>query len=195
MRLLRIWNVKMWLELNGGAYFQEGSKVKMKMTVIDAYQKSIQTLFNWVHKKVNTSKTQVIFRTYAPVHFRGGDWKSGGSCHLETLPDATPFKSLEQWADKLEPVHNVLGSSTRPKLPGLTILNVTQMTAQQKDGHLSVYISPSGPVPLRRQDCSHWCLPGVPDTWNELVYAVFMKRQTMMDQNVSLAASRTLNTS
>ena len=114
---------------------------------------------------------------------------------METLPDATPFKSLEQWADKLEPVHNVLGSSTRPKLPGLTILNVTQMTAQRKDGHLSVYISPSGPVPLRRQDCSHWCLPGVPDTWNELVYAIFMKRQTMMDQNVSLAASRTLNTS
>ncbi|XBJ07200.1 hypothetical protein VPH35_012761 [Triticum aestivum] len=181
--------------IRGGAYFQEGGKVKMKMTVIDAYQKSIQTLFNWVHKKVNTSKTQVIFRTYAPVHFRGGDWKSEGSCHLETLPDATPFKSLEQWADKLEPVHNVLGSSTRPKLPGLAILNVTQMMAQRKDGHLSVYISPSGPVPLRRQDCSHWCLPGVPDTWNELVYAIFMKRQTMMDQNVSLAASRTLNTS
>ncbi|VAI29796.1 unnamed protein product [Triticum turgidum subsp. durum] len=181
--------------IRGGAYFQEGSEVKMEMTVIDAYQKSIRTLFNWLHKEVNTSKTHVIFRTYAPVHFRGGDWRSGGSCHLETLPDATPVKSLEQWADMLQPVHNFLGSSIRPKLPGLAILNVTQMTAQRKDGHLSVYLSPSGPVPLHRQDCSHWCLPGVPDTWNELLYAVFMKRQTMMDQNVSsLAGSTTLNT-
>ncbi|KAF7057970.1 hypothetical protein CFC21_065118 [Triticum aestivum] len=124
----------------------------------------------------------------------GGDWRSGGSCHLETLPDATPVKSLEQWADMLQPVHNFLGSSIRPKLPGLAILNVTQMTSQRKDGHLSVYLSPSGPVPLHRQDCSHWCLPGVPDTWNELLYAVFMKRQTVMDQNVSLAGSTTLNT-
>ena len=94
----------------------------------------------------------------------------------------------------LQPVHNFLGSSIRPKLPGLAILNVTQMTAQRKDGHLSVYLRPSGPVPLHRQDCSHWCLPGVPDTWNELLYAVFMKRQTVMDQNVSLAGSTTLNT-
>ncbi|XP_020150501.1 protein trichome birefringence-like 11 [Aegilops tauschii subsp. strangulata] len=180
--------------IRGGAYFQEGSEVKMEMTVTDAYQKSIRTLFNWLHKEVNTSKTHVIFRTYAPVHFRGGDWRSGGSCHLETLPDATPVKSLEEWADMLQPVHNFLGSSIRPKLPGLAILNVTQMTAQRKDGHLSVYLSPSGPVPLHRQDCSHWCLPGVPDTWNELLYAVFMKRQKMMDQNVSLAGSTTLNT-
>ncbi|KAM0841488.1 hypothetical protein ACQ4PT_058985 [Festuca glaucescens] len=180
--------------IRGGAYFQEGNKVKMEMTVHDAYQRSIQTLFNWLHKEVNTSKTHVMFRTYAPVHFRGGDWKSGGSCHLETLPDATPFKSLEEWADQLQPVHNILGSSIRPKLPGLAILNVTQMTAQRKDGHLSVYISPSGPVPRNKQDCSHWCLPGVPDTWNELLYAIFMKKQTMMDQNVALAGSRTLNT-
>uniref|UniRef100_A0ACD5XYV1 Uncharacterized protein n=1 Tax=Avena sativa TaxID=4498 RepID=A0ACD5XYV1_AVESA len=180
--------------IRGGAYFQERNEVKMQMTVNDAYQRSIRTLFNWIHKEVNTSKTQVIFRTYAPVHFRGGDWRSGGSCHLETLPDVTPLKSLEEWADQLQPVRNVLGSSIRPKLPGLAILNVTQMTAQRKDGHLSIYISPSGPVPLHKQDCSHWCLPGVPDTWNELLYAVFMKRQTMMDQNVSLAGSKTLNT-
>ncbi|KAK1628827.1 hypothetical protein QYE76_003142 [Lolium multiflorum] len=180
--------------IRGGAYFQEGNQVKMEMTVHDAYERSIQTLFNWLHKEVNTSKTHVMFRTYAPVHFRGGDWKTGGSCHLETLPDATPFKSLEEWADQLQPVHNILGSSIRPKLPGLAILNVTQMTAQRKDGHLSVYISPSGPVPRNKQDCSHWCLPGVPDNWNELLYAVFMKRQTMIDQNVSLAGSRTLNT-
>ncbi|PNT65465.1 hypothetical protein BRADI_4g42860v3 [Brachypodium distachyon] len=180
--------------IRGGTYFQEGDEVKMEMTVHDAYQRSIQTLFDWLHKEVNTSKTQVIFRTYAPVHFRGGDWRTGGSCHLETLPDTTPFKSLEQWADLLQPVHNVLGSSINPKLPGLDILNVTQMTARRKDGHLSVYLSPSGPVPLHRQDCSHWCLPGVPDTWNELLYAVFMKRQAMMDQNVSLAGPRTLST-
>jgi len=53
-----------------GAYFQEGDEVKMDMTVADAYRRSIQTLSDWLRREVNTSKTHVIYRTYAPVHFR-----------------------------------------------------------------------------------------------------------------------------
>ncbi|KAL6906075.1 hypothetical protein ACP4OV_003676 [Aristida adscensionis] len=180
--------------IRGGAYFQEGDEVKMKMTVTDAYQRSIRTLFDWLRNEVNMSKTHVIYRTYAPVHFRGGDWRNGGSCHLETLPDVMPPESLEQWADLLKPVNSVLGNNLRPKLLGLDMLNVTKMTAQRKDGHLSVYLSPSGPVPRYKQDCSHWCLPGVPDIWNELLYALVMKRHMKMGQNVSLSGTRTLNT-
>ncbi|GJN13802.1 hypothetical protein PR202_gb00548 [Eleusine coracana subsp. coracana] len=153
----------------------------------------IQTLSDWIHKEVNTSKTHVIYRTYAPVHFRGGDWNTGGSCHLETLPDVAPLTSLQEWADLLQPVNDFLGDNLRPKLHGVNMLNVTQMTAQRKDGHLSVYLSPSGPVARYKQDCSHWCLPGVPDTWNELLYALFMKRQMKLDQNVSLAGTETLS--
>jgi hypothetical protein len=26
-------------------------------------------------------------------------------------------------------------------------------------------------------DCSHWCLPGVPDSWNELLYAQIQVKQ------------------
>ncbi|EES15657.1 hypothetical protein BDA96_08G037000 [Sorghum bicolor] len=180
--------------IRGGAYFQVGDEVKMGMTVADAYRRSIQTLSDWLHKEVNTSKTHVIYRTYAPVHFRGGDWKTGGSCHLETLPDVMPVKSLDEWADLLQPVNDFLGSNLRSKLVGLDLLNVTRMTAQRKDGHLSVYLSPSGPVPRYKQDCSHWCLPGVPDTWNELLYALVMRKHEKMGQNASLASTRTLHT-
>ncbi|TVU50845.1 hypothetical protein EJB05_02236 [Eragrostis curvula] len=170
-----------------GCLLQVGDEVKMNMTVADAYRRSIQTLSDWLRKEVNTSKTHVIYRTYAPVHFRGGDWKTGGSCHLETLPDVTPLTSLQEWADMLQPVNDFLGDNLRPKLHGVSMLNVTQMTAQRKDGHLSVYLSPSGPVPRYKQDCSHWCLPGVPDTWNELLYALVMRIHMKMDQSVSLA--------
>ncbi|KAM0902155.1 hypothetical protein ACQ4PT_019484 [Festuca glaucescens] len=44
------------------------------------------------------------------------------------------------------------------------------------------------------EDCSHWCLPGVPDTWNELLYALFMRRQMKLDRNDTDSDSRTLNT-
>ncbi|WVZ88293.1 hypothetical protein U9M48_034829 [Paspalum notatum var. saurae] len=177
--------------IKGGTYFQQGDAVKMDMTVADAYRRSIQTLSDWLHNHVNTSKTHVIYRTYSPVHFRGGGWKNGGSCHLETLPDAIPVRSLDEWADLLQPVNDFLGNNLRSNSVGFDLLNVTRMTAQRKDGHLSLYLSPSGPVPLHRQDCSHWCLPGVPDAWNELLYALMMKRHMKLGQNAPLAATGT----
>ena len=53
-----------------GCYFQEGEEVKMEMKVDVAYRKSLDTVVDWIHREVNKSKTQVFFRTYAPVHFR-----------------------------------------------------------------------------------------------------------------------------
>jgi hypothetical protein len=28
------------------------------------------------------------------------------------------------------------------------------------------------------QDCSHWCLPGIPDSWNELLYSTLLIAHT-----------------
>lgn len=53
-----------------GCYFQEGTNVTMDMGVDVAYQKALETVVKWIHRRVNPMKTQVLFRTYAPVHFR-----------------------------------------------------------------------------------------------------------------------------
>lgn len=42
----------------------------MNMTVDTAFKRSIETLLNWIDTQVNTNKTSVFFRSYAPVHFR-----------------------------------------------------------------------------------------------------------------------------
>lgn len=61
----------------------------------------------------------------------------------------------------------------------VTILNITKISGLRIDGHPSVYgirrtsTSSSNSV----QDCSHWCLPGVPDTWNELLYFFLQSKQ------------------
>jgi len=55
--------------------------------------------------------------------------------------------------------------------------DITTMTAFRRDGHPSVY---SKAMNEERQktgtglssDCSHWCLPGVPDIWNEMLSAL-----------------------
>ncbi|XP_026442055.1 protein trichome birefringence-like 2 [Papaver somniferum] len=52
-----------------------------------------------------------------------------------------------------------------------------KLTYYRADAHPSVYgknynVQERIKAP---QDCSHWCLPGVPDTWNELLYATLLK--------------------
>lgn len=121
---------------------------------------------------------------------RAGDWKTGGNCHLETLPDlVSPMVPEEAWAHFLVPFRSMPPkNSTLNQALELDLLNVTQLTARRKDGHLSVfYLGPAGPAPRYKQDCSHWCLPGVPDTWNELLYALILKRCSMKYQNMKIS--------
>ncbi|PKI31282.1 hypothetical protein CRG98_048329 [Punica granatum] len=152
------------------------------MSVEHAYKRAIETVFQWIQSDVNRTKTQIYFRTFAPVHFRGGDWKSGGTCHLETLPELdSSLMPSETWT-QFKIFNEVFSSTSLLSQSGafeLQVLNITRMSSRRKDGHASLYYLPPGigPAPMHRQDCSHWCLPGVPDSWNELLYALFLKRE------------------
>lgn len=66
----------------------------------------------------------------------------------------------------------------RMKVP-VTLLNITQLSGYRIDAHTSIYTELAGKLltdeqkadPLHFADCLHWCLPGVPDTWNQILYA------------------------
>lgn len=155
--------------IRGGCYFQVGNQVNKSMNVRAGFARAMQTWRRWVGSKIDPGKTQVFFRTYGPVHFSGGTWKTGGRCSEETEPFAsdTHFDG--------EPWTNGVVVSEMKKLPDLqrpTLLDVTYLSNFRKDAHASIYHVGSGePRPFNRQDCSHWCLPGLPDTWNQLLYA------------------------
>ncbi|XP_021761074.1 protein trichome birefringence-like 10 [Chenopodium quinoa] len=172
--------------IRGGCYFQIGVEVNMNITEDDAFRRSLETVLDWIDREVDTSKTQVFFRTYAPVHFRGGDWRSGGSCHMENLPELGESLVSSQTWSKLNIAAEVLTShSNNPKLGDISMLNITAMSSRRKDGHLSLYyLGPgAGPASIHRQDCSHWCLPGVPDSWNELLFALLIRRSVSKTSN------------
>ncbi|KAJ0488389.1 putative PMR5 domain, PC-Esterase [Helianthus annuus] len=169
-----------------GCYFQEGAHVKTKMKVETAYRKALETVISWINSEVNQTKTQVFFRTYAPVHFRGGDWRAGGTCHLETLPNlvSSPMQPSSTWPQYhifRDVISNRTKSLSIDATKVMSILNTTIMSSMRKDGHPSLYyLGPKmNPAAVRRQDCSHWCLPGVPDAWNEILYALLLKRTTV----------------
>lgn len=59
-------------------------------------------------------------------------------------------------------------------------MNISRLTDFRKDGHPSIYRTVYKTEKEKReavshQDCSHWCLPGVPDTWNQLLYVSLLK--------------------
>lgn len=64
----------------------------------------------------------------------------------------------------------VIGSMSTPA----HFLDITALSELRKDGHPSIYSGDLTPEqranPDRSADCSHWCLPGLPDTWNQLFY-------------------------
>ncbi|KAM2568187.1 hypothetical protein TB2_008460 [Malus domestica] len=104
---------------------------------------------------------------------RNGTWNEGGGCDTYSEPE-TDYKNLA-----VDPVNNLYISESIKQLEyekwKVQFLNITYLTEFRKDGHPSKYREPGTPADAP-QDCSHWCLPGVPDTWNELIYATLLAK-------------------
>lgn len=146
-------------------YYQERGQVHPHLEVSTAFQRALVTWASWVDKHTNPGKTQVFFRSSAPSHFRGGQWNSGGHCKEATEPlhEISSFN----YPEKNSIVEEVIKQMKTP----VTFLNVTSLSEYRIDAHPSLYGRKFGKsYSSSFQDCSHWCLPGVPDTWNELLY-------------------------
>ncbi|KAJ4885796.1 Protein trichome birefringence-like 8 [Raphanus sativus] len=153
---------------NVGVYFQEGGKLNKTMSVMEGFEKSLKTWKSWVLEKLDPESSYIFFRSLSPVHYRNGTWNLGGLCDAETEPEID-MKKMES-----DPVHNFYISKVIQEMKyehsRVKFMNITYLTEFRKDGHPSRYRGPDVPENAP-QDCSHWCLPGVPDTWNEVLYA------------------------
>lgn len=112
----------------------------------------------------------------------GGQWNSGGQCHGEKEPIKNE-KHLSKYPLKMRVLEEVL----RNMKTEVSYMNVTRMTDYRKDGHPSMYrtqniTNAEKHLSSKAQDCSHWCLPGVPDGWNEILYAQLLVRKYQNQQ-------------
>lgn len=97
---------------------------------------------------------------------------NGLKCYNQREPLAY-FRRQPHLPEQLFVLRGVL---RRMRFP-VYLQDITVMSALRRDGHPSVYVRalteeeaqhPEG----HSTDCSHWCLPGVPDAWNEMLYAL-----------------------
>ncbi|XP_004508004.1 protein trichome birefringence-like 16 isoform X3 [Cicer arietinum] len=122
---------------------------------------TIRSVVSWVDSQLpKYPGLKVFFRTISPRHFFGGEWNTGGSCD-NTKPMSVGKEILEEESSDQVAASAVKG--TRVKL-----LDITSLSQLRDEGHISRYSLTAKPGV---QDCLHWCLPGVPDTWNELLFA------------------------
>ncbi|GAB4827061.1 Protein trichome birefringence-like 38 [Ancistrocladus abbreviatus] len=146
-------------------YMQEGSKLYKDMDRLTAFYKGLTTWATWVDQNVDPSKTKVFFQGISPSHYEGKDWNAPSkSCigEEEPLSGSSYPAGTPPAADV---VKRVLSGMKTP----VYLLDITTLSQLRKDAHPSAY---SGNHP--GTDCSHWCLPGLPDTWNQLLYAALI---------------------
>ncbi|XP_057766446.1 protein trichome birefringence-like 31 [Salvia miltiorrhiza] len=156
--------------------------------VTTAYRSAMETWANWVDSRVNRETQKIFFATMSPTHLWSWEWKHGteGNCFNETHPIEGPYWGTGSNLDIMGIVEDVLG---RVKV-NVTVLNITQLSEYRKDGHASIFGERKGKLLTKEQrsdpknfaDCIHWCLPGVPDTWNEILYALLL--QDYRDQSI-----------
>ncbi|XP_031095041.1 protein trichome birefringence-like 3 [Ipomoea triloba] len=143
-----------------------------------SYRLALRTWANWIDSAIDHTKTRVFFTTMSPAHQRSEDWGKEGRmrCYNETSP-VTKKGYWGSGSDKemMKVVESVVQSMKVP----VTLINITQLSEYRVDAHSSVYSDSEDRVlsddqkaePWRYADCIHWCLPGLPDTWNRILYA------------------------
>ncbi|TQE06956.1 hypothetical protein C1H46_007485 [Malus baccata] len=138
-----------------GCYFQVGKLLKLGMPITAGFRTALKTWASWVETMVNTNRTSVFFRTFESSHWSG---RNRNSCKVTQHPWSS------SWGKDQSTISDIIIKIVRKMKVSVTILHVTPMISFRSNGHVGTRSNnPSVP------DCSHWCLPGVPDMWNEIL--------------------------
>ncbi|KAE9584817.1 hypothetical protein Lal_00024365 [Lupinus albus] len=164
-----VFNTWLWWYRSGPKqpwdYIQIGNKILKNMYRMNAFKLGLTTWAKWVNTKVDTEKTKVFIQGISPKHYSGAQWNKPNepNCAKETVPinGSTYPTGLSQASYALQDVLNTL-------IKPVQLLNITILSQLRKDAHPSSYNGIGG------IDCTHWCIAGLMDTWNQLLYTALM---------------------
>ncbi|KAI3757845.1 hypothetical protein L6452_05388 [Arctium lappa] len=158
--------------------FDEGATEYDEVERPIAYARVLKTWAEWVDRNINPNRTMIFFNSMSPIHIKSLDWNNpdGIKCAKETTPILNMSTPPNVGTDRR--LFTVATNAIKSiKLP-VHFLNITTLSEYRKDAHTSVYTIRQGKLltdeqkadPIIYADCIHWCLPGLPDTWNEFIY-------------------------
>ncbi|KAJ3006173.1 hypothetical protein HKX48_000259 [Thoreauomyces humboldtii] len=148
--------------LNAGLWMDASSFRSRTQDFYQAFTTAIRGVLSLLHPRYTAAGTRVHLRTTPFRHFEGGDYDSDGRCGAWTPRfGSVPEDYYNGFAETLQNrqvvrlVEGLVGAEGR-----VTVLRADEVAKARRDAHRS------------DKDCSHYCLPGVPDAWNE----VFLNR-------------------
>ncbi|KAK2999373.1 hypothetical protein RJ639_024368 [Escallonia herrerae] len=124
------------------------------------YEIALRTWSDWA-EEWGMSTDQNCYNETEPI-LEEGHWGSGSDVKIMRAAEGT-IQGLAARGLKVQ------------------ILNITQLSEYRKEAHPTIYrkhwIPPTKEQmlnPKSYSDCVHWCLPGVPDVWNQILYAYIL---------------------
>lgn len=148
--------------------FEHDGKLMENLNVDEAFEIAMETWAHWIDENVDATKTMVFFRSISPEH-KGEQW-----CYNTTEPITDESYVAKFPKSMVEIVKRTIRGMSTP----VKYLNITKLSQYRVDAHPTIYTKKREFLIAKQQmqqetyaDCSHWCLPGLPDTWNTLLYA------------------------
>ncbi|XP_057416709.1 protein trichome birefringence-like 13 isoform X1 [Lotus japonicus] len=145
-------------------FFKKGQPVIPPLLPDQGLDMVLEHMIPYVEERARPGAVK-FFRTQSPRHFEGGDWDQGGSCRRDRPLSTEQVEELFSVKNNgtnvevrlvNEHLHKALKGS------GFIILDITRLSEFRADAH------PGIAGGKKHDDCMHWCLPGITDTWNDL---------------------------
>uniref|UniRef100_A0A0D3GHF0 Uncharacterized protein n=1 Tax=Oryza barthii TaxID=65489 RepID=A0A0D3GHF0_9ORYZ len=95
-----------------------------------------------------------------------------GGCYRQTRP-LQESTTADGGGGALLPEQVVVRGVVGSMATAVSLLDVTRMSQLRIDAHPSVYGGPG----REGMDCTHWCIAGLPDAWNHIMYAMLLTQQ------------------
>ncbi|XP_010520612.1 PREDICTED: protein trichome birefringence-like 12 [Tarenaya hassleriana] len=152
-------------------FYSKGRPIDPPLEISQGFEVVLEHMVSHIQRKV-PAKTLKFWRLQSPRHFYGGEWNQNGSCLFDKPLDEN---ELDLWFD---PSNNGVNKEARRlnhfiknALQGTNIklLDLTRLSEFRADAHPAIWLGKQDAVAIWGQDCMHWCLPGVPDTWVDIL--------------------------
>ncbi|KAF6147007.1 hypothetical protein GIB67_036726 [Kingdonia uniflora] len=156
-------------DLQGWDYMEVGGALYQDMDRLVVFDRGMRTWSTWVEKNIDATRTRVFVQGISPTHYMPREWNAATrNCYGETVP-LSGGTYPGPYPDQMKVLQAVITGMQIPTY----LLDLTTLSQLRKDAHPAIYgnLTPEQKErPDRYSDCSHWCLPGLPDTWNQLFY-------------------------
>ncbi|XBH95939.1 hypothetical protein VPH35_086424 [Triticum aestivum] len=180
-----------WMRCRWGSFEAPAAKedeycgVTKAVDGVRTFELALATWADWLEFHVGRARTRLFFMTMSPTHLPSDEWADdagGGTshgCYNETEPIAAAEEGGRYQRGVTDPAFaRAVEEQARRGEQARRLVNVTAMSERRKDAHPSVHRRQWEPITDAQArdassyaDCIHRCLPGVPDVWNQLLYA------------------------